>query len=446
MVSFGTDGIRGIAHRELTPELFSKVGRAAARVLHSGESSPLMLIGRDTRTSGRDLEAALASALVQEGWQVLLLGVVPTPAAAYLTRVHGAAAAAVISASHNPPQYNGLKFFGPQGAKIPPETEKALEALIAQGDEPPVPAGGAGGRLYDDPEALTPYWQFLLDRLGDGAVGRHLVLDCGHGALWELAPRLFRAAGARVTALHHTPDGAAINVNCGSTNPQVAADAVRAHGAQAGFTFDGDGDRCLAVDHQGRLLDGDYILAVAGLGRLERNTLPGRALVATVMSNMGLDQAMAAAGGRVIRCPVGDRHVAETMMAQGLTLGGEQSGHIIFAETGQMTGDGLLTAVEMVREMAITGASLAELAARMKPWPQVHHNISVADNQRVAATPAVQAAVEDATARLAGNGRIVVRPSGTEPVIRVMVEAVDETQARELAASVRAVIVEAARQ
>jgi len=445
MVSFGTDGIRGIAHQDLTPELFAKVGRAAARVLHSGEASPLMLIGRDTRTSGVELEAALASALVQAGWQVLLLGVVPTPAVAFLARVHGAAAAAVISASHNPPEYNGLKFFGPQGTKIPPETEKALEDFIARDGEP-APAGGSGGRLYQDPDALNPYLQFLLERLGDGAAGRHLVLDCGHGALWELAPRLFRAAGARVTALHHTPDGAAINVDCGSTSPQVAAEAVLAEGAQAGFTFDGDGDRCLAVDDQGRLLDGDYILAVAGLGRLDRDALPKRALVATVMSNMGLDQALAAAGGRVVRCPVGDRHVAETMMAQGLTLGGEQSGHIIFAETGQMTGDGLLTAVEMVREMDITGASLADLAARMKPWPQVHRNIAVDDHHRVAALPAVEAAVAAASAGLAEQGRIVVRPSGTEPVIRVMVEAMDETQAREAAEAISAAIVEAARQ
>lgn len=429
MALFGTDGIRGVANKDLAAEFVTRLGRAAALTLHPGTTGPTMLVARDTRVSGPMIEEALAAGVAGAGWHATLLGVVPTPAAAYMVRTRQVAAAAVISASHNPPQYNGIKFFDSTGAKISPADEAAIEAALAappagDNDSPTGELGWIGHRDYER-GGIDPYIVFLQRRLGDAAAGLHVVLDCGHGAMWDLAPRLFRRAGAKVTALHDTPCGARINVGCGSTNPQVVAQVVRAIGAQVGFTFDGDGDRCLAVDGNGQLVDGDRILAVTGLGRLARRALPEQALAATVMSNFGLELALQAAGGRVVRTSVGDRHVAAAMAANGLALGGEQSGHIIFADAGQSTGDGLLTAVELLREMAAAKAPLAELAAQMKSLPQVLHNVHVDDHYRVAASAAVQAAVAAAEASLAGAGRVLVRPSGTEPVVRVMVEGPD---------------------
>ncbi|MEX2355927.1 MAG: phosphoglucosamine mutase [Thermaerobacterales bacterium] len=435
---FGTDGVRGVANRDLTASLAVDLGQAAGSVLRRSKDdlSPVILIGRDTRRSGDFLEAALAAGVAAAGFDALCVGVAPTPALAYLVRRYGAAAAAVISASHNPPEYNGIKFFGPDGYKLEDRLEEAIEAWVAARRTGREPAGAADQHLIGSAVGRVlrrgggaEYRDFLRQRLGDAAVRTRIVLDCAHGALYDLAPRLLEAAGAVVTPLHIQPDGMNINVKCGSTHPEVLAAAVREHGAQVGFAFDGDGDRCIAVDEQGRIIDGDQIMAVVGLARLRAGQLPGRAIVTTVMSNLGLDAAIERAGGRVVRAAVGDRQVVAAMREKGLVMGGEQSGHLVFHDAGQTTGDGLLTAIEVLRVMAAGTDSpstpLSALADEMETYPQILRNVEAADHQRAAADPAVAEAVRKAVARLGADGRILVRPSGTEPLIRVMGEGKD---------------------
>ncbi|GAB6877559.1 phosphoglucosamine mutase [Thermaerobacter litoralis] len=436
---FGTDGVRGVANTELTAELALDLGRAAARVLaERWGGPPRVVLGRDTRASGELLEAALAAGLMSAGAMVVPLGVMTTPGVSHLTGALGATGGAVISASHNPPEYNGIKFFDPQGRKLPDELEEAVEGLVlepagAAGFVPPV--GGAVGRRQEAPEAGDRYLEHLGRAAGTRFDGLRVVLDCAHGAATPWAPAAWRALGARVTVINDAPDGTNINVGCGSTAPQALAEAVRREGADLGLAFDGDADRVIAVDETGRIVDGDAILAVLALDMAARGELAGDTVVATVMSNLGLERALKAAGLRLVRTRVGDRHVFEAMEQGGFVLGGEQSGHVILRRHA-VTGDGILTGLALAAVMVRTGKPLSQLAAVVQPVPQVLLNVPVARRDGWEEDPAIQAAIDAARRRLGEAGRILVRASGTEPLIRVMVEGDDEALVRELAEAV----------
>jgi phosphoglucosamine mutase len=433
---FGTDGIRGVANEDLTPDLALRVGRAAGAIL-GGRGAPFF-VGRDTRVSGPMLEAALASGACSAGVDVELAGVLPTPAVAFLARARGAACGVVISASHNPVEDNGIKFFASDGFKLPDAAEERIEALVEHGG-PARPTGGPIGSLRAVRRADEPYLEHVA-ALSDGPLqGMRVVVDCAFGAAYATAPRLWEQLGARVTALHAEPDGTRINVGCGSTHLAPLQAAVRAHGADVGFAHDGDADRVLAVDERGDVVDGDALIGLCALDRQRRGALPGRVVVATVMSNLGLEQALAAASIRLERTRVGDRYVLERMREIGAALGGEQSGHLIFLDHAT-TGDGLVTAVQVTNVMLRSGRRLSELRAAIPRLPQVLVNVRVRERDGAASSPEVAAAVAAAQARLARRGRILVRPSGTEPLIRVMVEAERQEEAETIAAEVAGLI------
>ncbi|QIA26296.1 phosphoglucosamine mutase [Thermaerobacter sp. PB12/4term] len=440
---FGTDGVRGVANTELSAELALALGRALARVLEErGGGRPRIVVGRDTRASGELLEAALSAGLMSAGALVVPLGVMTTPGVSYLTGALGATGGAVISASHNPPEYNGIKFFDPQGRKLPDELEEAVEGLVAEagggaGFVPPV--GGAVGRRQAAADAGDRYLAHLRQVAGTGLEGLRVVLDCAHGAATPWAPAAWQAVGARVTVIHDAPDGTNINVGCGSTAPQALAQVVRQQGADLGLAFDGDADRVIAVDERGRIVDGDAILAVLALDMAARGELAGNTVVATVMSNLGLERALKAAGLRLVRTRVGDRHVFETMEQGGFVLGGEQSGHIILRRHA-VTGDGILTGLALAAVMVRAGKPLSQLAAVVQPVPQVLLNVPVTRRDGWEEDPSIQAAIAAARQRLGEEGRILVRASGTEPLIRVMVEGDDAALVRELAESVAGAI------
>jgi phosphoglucosamine mutase len=430
---FGTDGVRGVANRELTAELALALGAAAARRLTSTGTGrrPVAVVGRDPRASGEMLEAAVIAGLTSEGVDVLRAGVLPTPAVAYLTGAYDADFGVMISASHNPMPDNGIKIFGPGGHKLDDTTEDQIEELVAAG--PGLRAVGAGvGRVVDADDALERY----LRQLGKAGTvrldGITVVVDCAHGAASVAAPRAYRAAGARVIAINAEPDGLNINDRCGSTHLDSLRSAVLAHGADLGLAHDGDADRCLAVDAHGEVVDGDHIMVVLALAMREAGELAADTLVTTVMSNLGLHLAMRAAGVTVRTTGVGDRYVLEELRAGNYSLGGEQSGHIVMPALAT-TGDGILTGLRLMSRMAQTGSSLASLASAMRTLPQVLINVEVADKAAAVAAPRVRAAVRQAEAELGDTGRILLRPSGTEQLIRVMVEAADEEVARRLA-------------
>ncbi len=436
---FGTDGIRGVANAGLDPELAFRVGRAAGAALRGADGPPpRVFIGRDTRLSGAMLEAALAAGLCSTGVAVDLGGVLPSPAVAYLTRLRGAASGVVISASHNPVEDNGIKFFGADGFKLPDVREDAIEALLYRGDLPR-PSGAAVGTIRLVADGVDRY----LDHLRETAVGRldgiRVVVDCAYGAAGAVAPRLWQSLGATTIPLHEELDGSRINVNCGSTHLDPLRAAVRAHHADLGVAYDGDADRMLAVDDQGDVVDGDAIMGICALDRHRRGALPGATLVATVMSNAGLERALNSVGIRLDRTKVGDRYVLERMLATGATMGGEQSGHIIFLDRST-TGDGLVTGIELTNVVVRSGRRVSELRAFVPRFPQVLRNVRVADRDDATASPEVRRAVEAAEARLAGRGRILVRPSGTEPLVRVMVEAEALDEAEAVAGDVATVI------
>ncbi len=433
---FGTDGVRGVANQELTAELAMALGGAAARrLLRTGETRRrVAVVGRDPRASGEMLEAAVIAGVTSEGVDALRVGVLPTPAVAYLTSAYDADFGVMISASHNPMPDNGIKIFGPGGHKLDDATEDRIEDLVRQGPGSR-PTGAGIGRVVRAEDALERY----LRHAGKAATTRleelTVVVDCAHGAAWDAAPRAYRAAGANVIPIHAEPDGLNINDGCGSTHMEALRSAVVSYGADLGLAHDGDADRCLAVDRHGRVIDGDAIMVVLALAMHEAGELASDTLVATVMSNLGLHMAMRSAGIDVRTTGVGDRYVLEELRAGQFSLGGEQSGHLVMPAFGT-TGDGIVTGLRLMSRMAQTRRSLAELAAPMKTLPQVLINVNVLDKATVADAPAVREAVARVTEELGDTGRILLRPSGTEQVVRVMVEAVDEDTARQMAVRV----------
>jgi len=441
---FGTDGVRGLANADLTPELALALGRAVVGVLRAEEPGasgrPAVVVGRDPRASGTLLESALVAGILSAGGDVLAAGVVPTPAVAFLTRHYGAAAGAVISASHNAMPDNGIKFFGPEGFKLPDAVEDRIEAALGAADQgAPRPVGGeVGGLRRTANDAVEAYLAHLLDGIPDLG-GLAVVVDCANGAAAEIAPEAYRRAGAKVTAVAADPDGQNINDGVGSTHPEHVQAALAAAGAEVGLAHDGDADRLLAVDERGQLVDGDVILAVTALDAREHGGLPTGTVVTTVMTNLGFRQAMAEHGIQVEQTAVGDRYVLEAMLAGGHTVGGEQSGHLIFLDRAT-TGDGLLTGLRLLAVIARTGRPLSELATVMRRLPQVLVNVRVVNRHALDTASAVWRAVSDEEARLGERGRVLVRPSGTEALVRVMVEAETEHEAKAVADRLAAVV------
>jgi phosphoglucosamine mutase len=431
---FGTDGVRGVANRDVTAELALDLSVAAAHVLADigafAGHRPFAVVGRDPRASGEFLSAAVVAGLASAGIDVLDVGVLPTPAVAFLTAARGADLGVMLSASHNAMPDNGIKFFARGGHKLDDAIEDAIEKRLREPWERPT--GAAVGRVRSDARAADDYVAHLLSVLPHRLDGLHVVVDCAHGAASEVAPRLLREAGAHVEVIGGEPDGLNINDGYGSTHLEPLQAAVVEHGADLGVALDGDADRCLAVDAGGNVVDGDQIMAVLALALHERGALSGGTLVATVMSNLGLIQAMQREGIAVEQTAVGDRYVLERMRSGGYSLGGEQSGHVIFTDHGT-TGDGVLTAMLLTSRVAQSGRPLAELAGVMQRLPQVMVNVRDVDKARAADDDDVLAAIRAAESELAGTGRVLLRPSGTEPLVRVMVEAGEATQAQALA-------------
>jgi phosphoglucosamine mutase len=433
---FGTDGIRGLANGDLlTPEMALSVAVAAARVLIESDAShqPLAIVGRDPRASGEMLEAAVVAGLTSAGANVVRVGVLPTPAVAYLVGQAGADLGVMLSASHNPMPDNGIKLFAPGGQKLPDELEAKIEAAIEDGHGLVGRPTGAGvGRVHELLDGAEHYIKHLVESTPHSLAGIKVVVDCANGAASEVGPTAYAEAGAEVIAIHAEPDGININDNCGSTHLEAVREAVLANGADLGLAHDGDADRCLAVTAAGDVVDGDEIMAILALAMRDAGTLTDDTLVATVMSNLGLRLAMKQADIRLRETKVGDRYVLEELAAGGFALGGEQSGHIVMPAYAT-TGDGVLTGLHLMARMAATGRSLADLAGVLHKLPQVLINVPVKDRQAGAAAPTVQAAVALAESELGESGRVLLRPSGTEHLVRVMVEAGTEEQARTIA-------------
>jgi phosphoglucosamine mutase len=438
---FGTDGVRGRANDDLTPELAMAVAAAAAAVLAEADRShpPIAVVGRDPRASGEMLDAAVVAGLASAGANVTRVGVLPTPAIAMLTGQVGADLGVMISASHNPMPDNGIKLFAAGGHKLADELEDAIERAVRAGDSRPRPVGHRIGRVGELPDSLDRYVSHVLASTRQPLAGLRVVVDCAHGAASAVAPEVYRRAGAEVVPICAEPDGLNINDGCGSTDLAPVRAAVAGHRADLGLALDGDADRLLAVDAAGELVDGDQLMAILALAMREAGTLTGDTLVATVMSNQGLRLAMAKAGIALRETTVGDRYVLAELRASGLALGGEQSGHVVMPAYAT-TGDGVLTGLHLLARMAQTGASLAELASVVTRLPQVLLNVPVADKAAVAGLPAVVAAVAEAEAELGESGRVLLRPSGTEPLVRVMVEAPTEQQARSIADRLAAIV------
>lgn len=424
---FGTDGVRGVFGRDLTTELAYGLGRAAVIVLRGHEPQRItMVVGRDTRASGEPLEQALVEGMRAAGADAILVGVQPTPAVAFLTTDLEATAGAVISASHNPAQDNGIKFFGPSGYKLPDDVEDQIEAEYRDGDEG---ASAEPGRAVPLPGAAERYMEHVTAAAEAPLTGMKVVVDCANGAAFRDAPEVLRRLGAEVLPIFDRPDGTNINAGCGALHPEVVAAATKEAGADAGIAHDGDADRALFADADGTVVDGDQVLAASAVALKEQGRLEGNTVVTTVMANFGFHQAMEAAGIEVVSASVGDRYVLEEMLRTGAILGGEQSGHVIFRQHAT-TGDGLLTAVRFLSLAARRGSTVAELASVMRRFPQVVRNVPVAHKERLDGAGDVWKAVRAAESELDGSGRVLVRASGTEPLVRVMVEAGSEDEAR----------------
>jgi phosphoglucosamine mutase len=440
--------VRGVANCELTAELALDLGAAAGRWLSGTDGRRrVAVVGRDPRASGEMLESAVIAGLASEGVDTLRVGVLPTPAVAYLTSAYDAECGVMISASHNPMPDNGIKIFGPGGHKLDDATEDCIEALVDESMARRAAGHGAGpgrrpigagiGRVLDAQDALERYLRHVSKAATIPLDGVTVVVDCAHGAASTPAPLAYRAAGARVIAINAEPDGLNINDRCGSTHLDALQAAVAAHGADLGLAHDGDADRCLAVDADGGVIDGDAIMVLLALAMRDAGELASDTLVTTVMSNLGLHLAMRAEGIAVRTTGVGDRYVLEELRAGEYTLGGEQSGHIVLPTLGT-TGDGIVTGLRIMSRMVQTGSALSTLASAMHTMPQVLINVEVADKATVADAPSVRTAVRQAEAELGDTGRILLRPSGTEQMVRVMVEAADENTARQLAVRVAA--------
>ena len=433
---FGTDGVRGVAGTELTQDLAFGLGRASVEVFgRHGEGHPTFVVGRDPRTSGEWLEDAIVEGIRTAGGDAILAGVEPTPAIAYLTVDLGASCGVVISASHNPPEYNGIKLFAANGMKLPDDLEDEIEAALGS---PGAPAAVPGATLTSGDGRLR-YLEHLVGAASAPLDGMTVVVDCANGSASNLAPELLRRLGATVHPIHADPDGKNINVGCGALYPEVVAAEVVRIGADAGISHDGDADRALFADAQGAIVDGDQVLAACAMAQKDAGTLSGNVVVTTVMANIGFHHAMREAGIEVVASKVGDRYVLEDMVRTGAVLGGEQSGHVIFRELAG-TGDGLLTAVRFLSLAAARGATVTELASVMRRYPQAMINVHVRDRDALADAPDVWEAARAAEAALAEEGRVLVRPSGTEPVVRVMVEAETEDLASIHASTIAEVV------
>ncbi|SPF45832.1 Phosphoglucosamine mutase [Candidatus Desulfosporosinus infrequens] len=429
---FGTDGVRGVANSQLTSDLAFRLGQAGAYVLSKEHPHPRIVIGKDTRISGDMLEAALIAGICSVGADVLRVGVLPTPGIALLTRTLDVSAGVVISASHNPVQDNGIKFFDSTGYKLPDAIEDEIESIVLSEEKPwEVPIGGEIGRVIEINDAGRRYMDFLKGTVGR-LDGLKVVLDCANGAASYVGPEILREFGVEVIPIFNTPDGVNINASCGSTHPEQLQRAVLEHGADLGLAMDGDADRLIVVDEQGTVLDGDFIMLICALARKEQGTLAQNAVVVTVMSNLGLHLALKEAKIVVFETQVGDRYVMEELLRTGAKIGGEQSGHIIFLDHNT-TGDGLLTALHLLAVVKERQVQLSQLASQMLRLPQVLLNATVQHKERLMQDERVLGKVKQAVEVLVGRGRVLVRPSGTEPLIRVMVEGPDQQKLKDLA-------------
>lgn len=436
---FGTDGVRGVANKDLSPLLAFKLGRAGAKVLSKLHERPAIVVGKDTRISGDMLESALIAGICSVGADAFKVGVMPTPAVAYLTRHFRADAGVVISASHNPVEYNGIKFFSKDGCKLPDAMEDEIEALL---DDPEQiikdPIGSDVGKICLK-DGVRPYVDFIKSAVNKDFQGLTVALDCANGASYRVAPMILEELGAKLHVINNHPDGSNINVNCGSTHPEALCRYVKEVGADVGLSFDGDADRLIAVDEKGEIVDGDHVMAICGSYMKKRGLLKNNTVVSTVMSNLGLEAALKKASIKMVRAKVGDRYVLEEMLLSGHNFGGEQSGHIIFLDHNT-TGDGILTGVNLIKVMVDEQKPLSKLSRIMKVYPQVLVNVHVADKSKYASNERIQQTISENQALLEETGRILVRPSGTEPLIRVMVEGEEQDVIERVAATIADVI------
>ncbi|MGE3152388.1 MAG: phosphoglucosamine mutase [Nitrospiraceae bacterium] len=440
---FGTDGVRGVANLEpMTSEIAMQLGRAAAHIFQRRAGRHQIVIGKDTRLSGYMLESALTSGICSMGVDVLLVGPLPTPAIAFLTRSLRADAGVVISASHNPYQDNGIKFFSSNGLKLPDELEARIESLIVSDEIKHLrPTADAIGKAFRIDDAEGRYIEFVKRSLPKDLdfQGLRVVVDCAHGAAYKVAPTILRELGASVEAVGVKPDGMNINAACGAVHPEQLQETVRRHQAHIGVALDGDADRVIFVSEQGTVVDGDHIMAALAFDLRERNQLAQHTVVGTVMSNFGLEAALGKAGVKLVRTPVGDRYILERMIADGYNFGGEQSGHMIFLDHNT-TGDGLIAGLQVLSLMKRTGKPLSELADAMTRIPQVLIGVKVSSKPDLSSIPAIHEAIRNSEIRLNSTGRVLVRYSGTEPLLRIMVEGSDDALIRTLAEDLAGVV------
>jgi phosphoglucosamine mutase len=442
---FGTDGVRGVANQDpMTSEMALRIGRAAAHIFRDTPRRHRIVIGKDTRLSGYMIESALTAGLCSMGMDVLLVGPVPTPGIAFLTRSLRADAGVVISASHNPYEDNGIKFFGRDGFKLPDEVEKKIEDLIFTGAIDGIrPTASEIGKAYRIDDAIGRYNEFVKSSIPRGMdfSGMRLVVDSANGAAYKIGPRILTELGADVISLYDHPSGMNINQGCGSLYPEVISRATVANNARIGIAFDGDADRTILCDEHGTVVDGDAVMAICALHMMKEGRLKQNTLVSTVMSNLGLELAMQKAGGRLVRAAVGDRYVMEKMIEGGYNLGGEQSGHIIFLDHNT-TGDGLISALQILSIMKLTGRPLSELASCMKTYPQILVNVKVKERRDLASIPEITERITEIEKHLNGKGRLLLRYSGTEPKVRVMIEGEDQEKIKELAEDLAGIIMQ----
>lgn len=432
---FGTDGVRGIANKELTAQVAYDLGRAGAYVLTEGTHKPKILVAKDTRVSGDMLESALVAGILSVGAEALCAGVIPTPAVAHLTRELGADAGVMISASHNPVEYNGIKFFDDKGYKLSDELEDAIQQVIEDKcKEVPQPVGGELGRKKDEESALEEYIEYVKSTVEVDFKGMKIALDCANGAAFDAAVTTFRDLGAEVAVINNDPDGVNINKNCGSTHPEELMDYVVRKQCDLGLAFDGDADRCLAVDEKGNLINGDFIMAICAKALKDRGRLKDDTLVVTVMSNLGLDIALEKENIKTVKTKVGDRYVLEEMVKKGYKLGGEQSGHVIFLDYNT-TGDGIVTGLQLASIVKKSKKTLSELASMMKELPQVLANAKVPNDKKNIheIDEDIKREIKTIEEALHGVGRVLIRPSGTEPLVRVMLEGENQKEIDEMA-------------